>query len=79
MIPSHLQAILAGRVTLRAVAPVAPIPSRAPVFAPSQQGAAPRRSAADVIEECDAPECHECPTMGDNDNPDSFALAMGDE
>jgi hypothetical protein len=78
MIPSHLQAILAGRVTLRAVAPVAPIPSRAPVFAPSQQGAAPRRSAADVIEESEAPEVHDMPMMG-NEDPESFALAMGDE
>jgi hypothetical protein len=77
-IPAHLRAILAGRVKARAVAPLVAVPDRAPVFAPAQGGVSPRRSAADVIEEAGEIESHDAPMLGDNCDPEGFALVQGE-
>jgi hypothetical protein len=77
-IPAHLLAVLSGNV--RAVAPgaiVAPR-DRAPVFTPSQGGVqrAPR-TLSSIIEECTL-ECHEGVTLGDNEDPDNYAVSISD-
>ena len=76
-IPSHLLAVLAGKVRPVAVAPVAPSRDRAPVFAPSQGGSAPRRSLSDVIDEAGDIESHAFDPI-DNVDPDSLCIALGE-
>ena len=75
-IPAHLQAILSGSVTLRAVAPVVAPRDRAPVFAPAQSGA-PRsvRSLSRTIEDMEAPEVH---TIEAPEDCERFALVPSD-
>jgi hypothetical protein len=77
-IPAHLRAILAGKVHAVSVQQVTPVRDRAPEFTPSQGGSAPRRSASQVIDQCEALEVHEAPSLGDNDTPECYALAQGE-